>query len=115
MDEPEAFSRGEPTTSEHELLVQKFALAVYRYSMKVQGSVTSWVRSHERNIIVGGCVAAGDPTGNCLGASAHLVGLAADVRLDRLALEPDERARIARSFGLRLLVEHDHDHLELRR
>lgn len=115
ISEQEAFSRGDETLSEHEMNVQKFALAVYRYAMRVKGSVTSWVRTHERNLAVGGCTAAGAPSGICLGASAHLVGLAADVRLDRLDLEPDRRASIARSYGLRLVVEGDHDHLELRR
>jgi len=116
MNEAEAFSRGEQeSVSAHEIAVQEFALAVYRYAMRVKGSVTSWVRTHERNIAVGGCVAAGCPGTSCLGASAHLVGLAADVRLDRLDIEPDNRAKIARSYGLRLMVESDHDHLELRR
>lgn len=115
MNEAEAFSRGEQeSVSEHEIRVQEFALALYRYAMKVHGSVTSWVRSHERNIAVGGCSAAGDPGAHCLGASGHLVGLAGDVRLDRFDIEPDVRARIARSFGLKLLVESDHDHLEPR-
>lgn len=115
LSEPEAFSRGEESISDHEIRVQQFALAVYRYAMRVKGSVTSWVRSHERNIAVGGCVAAGEPSAFCLGSSSHLVGLGADVRLDRYDIEPNERAKIARSYGLQLIVESDHDHLELRR
>jgi len=115
LSEAEVFSQGEESVSEHEIRVQEFALAVYRYAMRVKGSVTSWVRTHERNLIVGGCTARHDPSPSCLGASAHLVGLAADVRLDRYELQPDVRAKIARQYGLRLLVESDHDHLELRR
>lgn len=115
MNEAEAFSRGEQeSVSAHEIAVQEFALGVYRYAIKVHGSVTSWVRSHERNIAVGGCVSVGVPASVCRGSSAHLDGLAADVKLDRLDVEPDVRAKIARSYGLRLLVESTHDHLEPR-
>lgn len=92
---------------DHEDKVGRFALSVFRYACAVAGSVTSWVRTPERNARVGG-----HPR------SLHLVGLAMDVVPNGNSalrpLEPHERAAFASGFGLRLIVEGDHDHLEWR-
>lgn len=86
-----------------EELVADFAVAVYRYCRAVSGSVTSWLRSVPRNAAVGG-----KPN------SAHLAGLGADVVVES-RMSTDDRHRLAAELGLRLIVESDHDHLQLLR
>lgn len=89
----------------HEIRVQEFALAVYRYCVRVHGSVTSWVRTPNRNSAVGGVM-----------RSHHLSGLAVDVVLDEPLthkIATDARHKLAADLGLRLVIEGDHDHLEV--
>lgn len=88
----------------HEKRVQEFALAVYRYCLAVHGSVTSWYRTPERNKAKGG-----------VPGSKHLIGLGADIGFDPAPrLQPHERAALAVGFGLRLIVEGTHDHVQAR-
>lgn len=91
------------SVTEHELRIQAFALAVYRYCVRFRGSVVSGFRTRSRNRDVGG-----KPD------SLHLQGLAADVVLDFNG-DDDSRHVAAFDLGLRLVIEHDHDHLEYRR
>ena len=80
----------------------EFGSCLRAYCAWSRGSVTSWIRSPERNQKVGG-----HPD------SSHLLGLAADVAYTpnpRPAL-PTARKR-AHRLGLRLVREGDHDHLQ---
>lgn len=88
-----------------EAAVARFSVALYRYCHAVGGSVTSWFRTVKHNADVQG-----------VAGSRHLHGLAADVVPDDLTwrLEPDVRAAFARGFGLKLVVEGTHDHLQSR-
>jgi hypothetical protein len=100
----------------------EFALAVMTYCSMVGGSVSSWGRTWWYNLLVGG-----------VEHSGHRFWLGADVRTwVHLTLEEqarvralvkadefgvytptlDERGEIARRLGLRLVPEHDHDHLQ---
>lgn len=80
--------------------VQAFAHAVYRYCLAFSGSVTSWVRSVQRNTRVGG-----------VRRSPHLVGLGADVVYDGARPGPEADRELA-AWGLRRIAEADHDHLQ---
>ena len=79
-----------------------FADCLRAYCSWSRGSVTSWIRSPERNRQVGGHA-----------DSSHLLGLGADV-----AYGPNPRPALAtarkraRKLGLRLIREGDHDHLQ---
>lgn len=84
--------------------VTAFALALYRYCRYFGGSVTSWLRTADHNSQVGG-----------LPGSLHLLALGADVVFDSPRLDSDVRHSMASSLGLRLVVESDHDHLQLER
>lgn len=89
----------------HEIRVQEFWLAVYRYATRVRGSVVSGYRTSARNRAVGG-----------ESVSFHLQGLAADVVLDEPLTHPvatDARHRLASELGIQLVIESDHDHLEV--
>lgn len=89
----------------HEIRIQEFWLAVYRYATRVRGSVVSGYRTFLRNRAVGG-----------VAASRHLDGLAADVVLDEPLTHPiavDARHRLAADLGIKLVVEDDHDHLQV--
>lgn len=89
----------------HEIRIQEFWLAVYRYATRVRGSVTSGFRTHSRNAVVGGVL-----------RSKHLEGLAADVVLDEQLthkIATDARHKLASDLGIKLIIEGDHDHLEL--
>lgn len=89
----------------HEIRIQEFWLAVYRYASRVRGSVTSGFRTHARNRDVGGVL-----------RSRHLEGLAADVVLDDLLIHKiatDARHKLAADLGIKLVIEGDHDHLEV--
>lgn len=78
------------------------AEAVALYCAWSRGSVTSWIRSPERNAEVGGV-----PT------SKHLVGLAMDVGYAPNPKPPLTQAKArAKHLGLKLLREADHDHLQ---
>ena len=89
--------------SRDEFLVSIFSIAVFRYCQAVRGSVTSWIRTEARNAFVGGKK-----------KSLHLEGLAVDVVCELLEDDPDKRAKLARGFGLQLIVEGNHDHLQMR-
>jgi len=91
-------------TAQAEMDVQVFAVAVYRYCQRVKGSVTSWIRTPFRNRSVGGVM-----------RSLHLEALAVDVVLDAEFIQVDDRHLLAHELGLKLVVESDHDHLELKR
>lgn len=86
-----------------EISVQTFALAVYRYCFATGGSVTSWIRTHSRNNSVGG-----------VADSYHLTGLGCDIVVES-KMSTDDRHKLAASLGLRLVVESDHDHVQLLR
>ena len=76
-----------------------FAGAVWAYCTAFSGSVTSWVRTVDRNRAVGGAP-----------RSAHLLGLAADVVYDGARPGP-EADRFLADHGLTRIVEGDHDHV----
>lgn len=78
----------------------EFAEAVYSYCARTGGSVTSWIRSEQRNAVVGG-----------VPFSAHLAGLAVDV-VYGAAPTREVRETWARRFGLLVIIEDDHDHLQ---
>lgn len=82
------------------MTVGAFWTAVYDYCRILGGSVTSGPRSHQRNAAVGGVL-----------DSPHVFGLGADVVYD---VVPDEarRRRVGLRYGLLVLVEADHDHLQ---
>jgi hypothetical protein len=70
------------------------------YIAAVGGRVSSYGRDPENNAAVGG-----------VAHSAHLVWLAADV-VYRTPRQLAERQEWASRLGLKLLPEHDHDHLQ---
>ena len=79
-----------------------FAQAVMTYCAWSRGSVTSWGRSPERNVQVGGHV-----------DSSHLLWLGADVGYRPNPTPPKAQAqRRAKRLGMRLVRESDHDHLQ---
>ncbi len=84
------------------MTVEEFAGAMLSYVCRYRGSVTSWIRSPERNGDVGG-----------VKYSYHLLGLAADV-----VYEPNPKPlladarRTAAQVGLKVIRESDHDHLQ---
>lgn len=78
----------------------QFGGAINAYCDATNGSITSGKRTTKRNTAVGGV-----PT------SPHLVGLGADVVYDEF-VTLSEAVRIAGAFGLRVIREGDHDHLQ---
>jgi hypothetical protein len=78
----------------------EFAAALMAYCYATDGSVTSWGRTRQHNAFVGGHV-----------NSWHLVFMGADVVYDLPV--PWARAKLlAGRFGLRVVREEDHDHLQ---
>ena len=99
-----------------------FADAVADYCTITEQSVTSWGRTHARNVGVGGVLHSG-----------HLYFRGADV-VDDTTMQPHElervrkllgpawtpnarppqefRIEVARRLGLKLVIEEDHDHLQ---
>lgn len=77
-----------------------FAEAVREYRRIVQGSVTSWGRSIERNRFVEGCA-----------QSPHLVDLGADV-VPEAPMLPADRIQAGQDLGLAVRVLDDHDHVQ---
>jgi hypothetical protein len=77
-----------------------FAEAARTYALAHGASVTSWLRTPDRNRRVGGAE-----------RSAHLEALAVDLVYDHPIPEPQRRLD-AELLGLRLIVETDHDHLQ---
>jgi hypothetical protein len=77
-----------------------FADAVLTYASLTNASATSWFRTPKHNGGVGGVT-----------HSAHLAGLAVDVVYDAPLAEAMRQGWASR-FGLRLIVEGDHDHLQ---
>lgn len=78
----------------------EFSEAVRNYCLLLGGSVTSWGRTAKHSIAVGGYD--GDP---------HTRWMGADVVYD--APSPIEvRIATAAKFGLQLIAEKDHDHLQ---
>ena len=79
-----------------------FADAVRSFAGGSRGSVTSYIRSAERNRQVGG-----HPE------SLHMVGLAADIVYSPNPKPPITQAkRRALKLGMKLIREGDHDHLQ---
>jgi len=78
----------------------QFLDAAIAYCDRVDGSVTSWIRTASRNKAVGG-----------VSNSAHLKGLGVDVVAEK-PLTTDERHKIASELGVTLITESDHDHLQ---
>lgn len=77
-----------------------FAQRIATYRDQTNASVTSWGRTVDHNKAVGG-----------VRKSFHLVDLAVDLVYDHPIDEPTAR-ELARSLGLKLIRETDHDHLE---
>jgi hypothetical protein len=78
----------------------EFAEAVRSYCDSTSGSITSWIRTRQHNDAVGGCP-----------ESPHLTAFGADVVYDAPG-HPAARKELAAYFGLVLIVEGDHDHLQ---
>lgn len=89
------------SVADSEIAIQVFAVAVFRYCSRVGGSVTSWIRTPRRNLSVGGVM-----------RSKHVSGLAVDVVVESY-VTCDDRHLLAADLGLKLVIESDHDHLEL--
>lgn len=83
--------------------VKRFAWALIQYCDAANASVTSYYRTQKRNARVGGAQ-----------KSRHMRGLAADVVYDE-PLGRAHRETIATQFGLELLHEGDHDHVQIKR
>jgi len=83
------------------MTIAEFAQAVYGYSVQTNASCTSWGRTLKHTIAVGGFN--GDP---------HMYWLGADLVYDVDSLQPETRQTIAKSYGLYLLVEATHDHVQ---
>lgn len=79
--------------------VMKLTMALHEVSMFTQFSVTSWWRSVQRNVAVGG-----------VAKSKHLFGEAVDV----VAAEPLVFKKKCDEVGLRVVDEGDHLHVELK-
>lgn len=77
-----------------------FAVKVMAYCNGFQASVTSWGRTVKRNLAVGG-----------VARSPHLLWLGCDVVYDH-PQELEACEEFARSIGLRVIREKDHDHLQ---
>jgi uncharacterized protein YcbK (DUF882 family) len=72
--------------------------ALYYGYIRLRGmTITSWWRSYQKNIDVGGA-----------GNSLHMIGLAWDV-----VPVTDENAEILRSAGLKVINEGDHLHAQI--
>mgnify|MGYP005815357511 CR=1 FL=1 len=81
-----------------------FADSLRAYCGWSRASVTSYVRSPERNKLVGGAV-----------DSRHLIALAADVSYHpNVAPRLATAKRQALKLGMTLIREDDHDHLQAR-
>lgn len=83
--------------------IKRFAVALISYCNDAGASVTSWYRTEKRNKAVGG-----------VQNSRHMKGLAADVVYDQ-PLGREHRQTIARQYGLEILFEGSHDHVQLKR
>ena len=81
-------------------MLASFAEKVHLVCLAYGGSVTSWIRSKDRNNKVKGHV-----------RSLHLVGLACDVVLDEMALASSALS-FAKRLGLHGIIERDHIHLQ---
>jgi hypothetical protein len=80
--------------------VMSFAARVAAYCYATRGSVTSWLRTADRNLAVGG-----------VANSLHRVGLAMDVVHDG-PVDVVFADRMADALGLVVIREADHDHLQ---
>lgn len=78
----------------------EFASALQSYCAATSGSVTSWGRTPQHNVAVGG-----------VPDSGHLLWIAADVVYDNTHGE-DGRGVLADRLGLMLIHEGDHDHVQ---
>jgi len=87
------------------MTLSEFCIAVVRYCDVTGGSVTSWKRSVQHNAAVGGVV-----------SSPHLLGFGADIVYDSPHSEDrlTNHLTIALGFGLTLIHESLHDHLQPR-
>lgn len=83
---------------------QAYFLAIIdQICRRYAGSITSWIRSTERNKLVGG-----HPH------SQHLTGTAVDIVLDDKNKQ-QEVIRMATQLGLVAMLEEDHIHIQLHR
>lgn len=82
------------------MTVGHFAEAVMEFCLYTNASVTCWRRSVLHNKKVGG-----------VDGSPHTHGLGADVVYD-VTLPEGTRHELAERYGLKLIIEHDHDHLQ---
>lgn len=78
----------------------RFAAALIAFCYATRGSCTSWGRTAKRNLAVGG-----------VASSYHRQWLGADVVYDD-PVPVDEAQTLARRFGLKVVRESDHDHLQ---
>jgi len=85
------------------ITIERFATLVFRLCLLHGGSVTSWIRSAQRNADFGGVT-----------RSAHLVGLGVDIVLDSIS-EKDKMIIEARRLNLFALDEGDHVHISVPR
>lgn len=82
------------------MILSDFLSRILTVCIAYHGSVTSWLRTFDRNQAVGGHR-----------NSLHLVGLAVDLVLDNPALMPLALA-FAKRIGLYGVIEKDHLHLQ---
>ena len=84
------------------MTIAEFAESVARYGMLTGASVTSWGRTTEHNLNVGGVT-----------YSSHRFWLGCDLVYDEpTLLSMTARMETARRLGLRVIIEGDHDHLQ---
>lgn len=80
--------------------IGEFARHLHDYCLAYSASVTSWIRTPDHNIRVGG-----------VPNSRHLLGVAADVIYDGSPPGDQADAMLARR-GLQRIREGDHDHIQ---
>lgn len=85
------------------MTIGEFAERVYLYCSVLGGSTTSWIRTEKHNQRV-----KGHPR------SLHRVGLGCDVIYDATP-ERELRVQWADRLGLQVVMEGDHDHLQVPR
>ena len=83
------------------MTLTEFVLAVDRYRILTNASVTSWFRTADHNKAVGG-----------VERSPHLTGLGVDVVYDADTEDPKTRVLTGFILGLKVISENDHDHIQ---
>lgn len=83
-------------------MIQEFLLKIVTLAVKYEFSVTSWLRTEKRNKLVGG-----------VDSTYHLFGLAVDIVLDNVLERPDF-IKDAEKLGLKVVLESDHIHIQVK-